>query len=45
MKDIFDKTTKLRFRDTDDLQYIKFGTVHDKKPGYDIQSGQLKLTG
>ncbi|KAN0081544.1 hypothetical protein V8E55_009168, partial [Tylopilus felleus] len=26
MKDVFDKTTKLRFRDADDPQYIKFGT-------------------
>ena len=45
MKEIFDKTTKLRFRDADDPQYIKFGTVRDKDPGYDIRSGQMKLAG
>ena len=45
MKEIFDKTTKLRFRDADDPQYIKFGTVRDKEPEYDIRSGQLKLVG
>ncbi|KAG6369858.1 hypothetical protein JVT61DRAFT_13418 [Boletus reticuloceps] len=45
MKEIFDKTTKLRFRDAGDPQYIKFGTVRDKYPQYDIRSGQLKLAG
>ncbi|KAI9573190.1 hypothetical protein HD554DRAFT_2059660 [Boletus coccyginus] len=45
MKDIFDKTTKLRFRDASDPQYIKFGTVRDKDPQCDIRSGQLKLAG
>ena len=45
MKEIFDKTTKLRFRDASDPQYIKFGTVRDKDPQCDIRSGQLKLAG
>ncbi|KIJ66157.1 hypothetical protein HYDPIDRAFT_174829 [Hydnomerulius pinastri MD-312] len=45
MKDIFDKSTKLRFRNAEDPQYIKFGTVRDKEPEYDIRSGQLKLAG
>ena len=45
MKEIFDKTTKLRFRDADDPQYIKFGTVRDRDPAYDIRSGQMKLAG
>ena len=45
MKEIFDWTTKLGFRDADDPQYIKFGTVRDKDPQYDIRSGQLKLVG
>ena len=45
MKEIFDQTTKLRFRDAEDPQYIKFGTVRDKDPQYDIRSGQLKLAG
>ncbi|KAG6334776.1 hypothetical protein ID866_4309 [Astraeus odoratus] len=43
--DIFDKTTKLRVRNAEDPQYIKFGTVRDKDPQYDIRSGQLKLPG
>jgi hypothetical protein len=45
MKGIFDKETKLRFRDASDPQYIKFGTVRDKDPQCDIRSGQLKLAG
>ncbi|KAH7883409.1 hypothetical protein F5I97DRAFT_1939180 [Phlebopus sp. FC_14] len=45
MKDVFDKETKLRFRNADDPQYIKFGTVRDKEPQYDIRSGQLKIAG
>lgn len=45
MTEIFDKTTKVRFRDADEPQYIKFGSVRDKDPGYDIRSGQLRLSG
>ncbi|KAF9222351.1 hypothetical protein BS17DRAFT_818684 [Gyrodon lividus] len=45
MTEVFDKTTKLRFRDEKEPQYIKFGTVRDKDPEYDIRSGQLKLSG
>ncbi|KIJ08851.1 hypothetical protein PAXINDRAFT_88280 [Paxillus involutus ATCC 200175] len=45
MKDIFDTTTKLRFRDPGDPQYIKFGAVRDKDPQYNIRSGQLTLAG
>ena len=45
MTGIFDKTTKVRFRDADEPQYIKFGSVRDKEPEYDIRSGQLKLSG
>ncbi|KIJ17541.1 hypothetical protein PAXINDRAFT_167554 [Paxillus involutus ATCC 200175] len=45
MRDEFDKTTKLRFRNAEEPQYIKFGTVRDKDPEYNIRSGQLKLAG
>ncbi|KAG6334774.1 hypothetical protein ID866_4307, partial [Astraeus odoratus] len=45
MTEIFDKTTKLRFRNANDPQYIKFGTVRDRDLEYDIRSGQLKLAG
>lgn len=45
MKAIFDNTTKLRFRDADEPQYIRFGTVRDKDPEHDIRSGQIKLAG
>ena len=41
----FDKTTKLRFRNADEPQYIKFGTIRDKDPQLNIRSGQLKLLG
>ncbi|EIW80615.1 hypothetical protein CONPUDRAFT_125441 [Coniophora puteana RWD-64-598 SS2] len=45
MTSIFDKTTKLRFRNADEPCYIKFGTMRDKEPSFDIRSGQLKLQG
>jgi len=41
----FDKSTKLRFRNADEPQYIKFGTLRDKDSNFDIRSGQLKLPG
>ncbi|KAG2063017.1 hypothetical protein BDR04DRAFT_1111856 [Suillus decipiens] len=45
MTDVFDNSTKLRFRKPDEPSYIKFGTIRDKDPKYDIRSGQLKLAG
>ncbi|KAG1734623.1 hypothetical protein EDB19DRAFT_1638867 [Suillus lakei] len=45
LADIFDKSTKLRFRKPDEPSYIRFGTIRDKDPKYDIRSGQLKLAG
>ncbi|KAG2750703.1 hypothetical protein P692DRAFT_20847281 [Suillus brevipes Sb2] len=45
MADIFDKTTRHRFRTPDDPSYIKFGTLRDKDLKYNIRSGQLKLAG
>ncbi|KAJ7263612.1 hypothetical protein B0H12DRAFT_1103171 [Mycena haematopus] len=41
----FDKTTKLRFRERNDLQYIKFGRPSDNDPALNITSGQLKVEG
>ncbi|KAI5982477.1 hypothetical protein EDD15DRAFT_2377772 [Pisolithus albus] len=45
MTNIFDKTTKLGFRNAEDPQYIKFGTRRDSDPEFGIRSGQLKLAG
>ncbi|KAG1903416.1 uncharacterized protein F5891DRAFT_1019283 [Suillus fuscotomentosus] len=45
MAEIFDNSTKLRFRKPDEPSYIRFGTIRDKDPKYDIRSGQLKLAG
>jgi hypothetical protein len=42
---IFDKTTKLRFRDSSRAHYIKFGTPKDKDPRVGIRSGQIRLNG
>ena len=42
---VFDKTTKLRFRNSDEPQFIKFGTLRDKDVNLNIRSGQLKLLG
>ena len=41
----FDKTTKLRFRDSKDFQYIKFGSTRDTDEKYNIRFGLLKLQG
>ncbi|KIM36858.1 hypothetical protein M413DRAFT_281536 [Hebeloma cylindrosporum] len=41
----FDKTTKLRFRDPEEPQYIKFGSLKDKDPLVGIRSGQIRLNG
>jgi hypothetical protein len=41
----FDKTTKLRFRDPEEPQYIKFGTKKDKDPRVGIRYGQIRLNG
>ncbi|KAF8959231.1 hypothetical protein BDZ97DRAFT_1906233 [Flammula alnicola] len=41
----FDKTTKLRFRNPEEAQYIKFGGTRDNDPSYSIRFGQLKLLG
>jgi hypothetical protein len=41
----FDKTTKLRFRNSDEPQYVKFGGTRDNDPSYNIRFGQLRLRG
>ena len=41
----FDKTTKPRFRDVDEPQYVKFGSTRDNDPTCNIRFGQLKLAG
>jgi hypothetical protein len=41
----FDETTKLRFRDPEEPQYIKFGSLKDKDPRFGIRSGQIRLNG
>lgn len=41
----FDKTTKLRFVNPDESQFIKFGGLRDRAPELNIKSGQLKLLG
>ncbi|PPQ65510.1 hypothetical protein CVT24_010806 [Panaeolus cyanescens] len=41
----FDDTTKLRFRDPQDPQYVRFGGVGDNDTSVNIRFGQLKLKG
>ncbi|KDR70823.1 hypothetical protein GALMADRAFT_254436 [Galerina marginata CBS 339.88] len=41
----FDKTTKLRFKNADEPQYVKFGSTRDNDPTYNIRFGQLKISG
>ncbi|KAJ7628236.1 hypothetical protein DFH06DRAFT_1226573 [Mycena polygramma] len=45
IRDCFDKTTKLRFRNTDQWSYIRFGRPSDKSEALNITSGQMKLSG
>ncbi|KAF7362769.1 hypothetical protein MVEN_00626600 [Mycena venus] len=45
IRDCFDKTTKPRFRRTNEWQYIKFGRPGDNSEGLNITNGQLKLEG
>ncbi|KAJ3492910.1 hypothetical protein NLJ89_g11141 [Agrocybe chaxingu] len=41
----FDRTTKLRFKQPDEPQYIKFGSSRDNDQEHNIRFGQLKLAG
>jgi len=41
----FDKTTKPRFRNVDEPQYIKFGGARDNDEMSNIRFGQMKLPG
>ncbi|PPR01379.1 hypothetical protein CVT24_006217 [Panaeolus cyanescens] len=41
----FDKTTKLRFMDSTEMQYVQFGSARDNDQQYNIRFGQLKLQG
>ncbi|KAF8161525.1 hypothetical protein B0H34DRAFT_781971 [Crassisporium funariophilum] len=41
----FDKTAKLRFRNADEPQYVKFGSTRDNDAKHNIRFGQLKLAG
>ncbi|KXN81408.1 Heat shock 70 kDa protein 12B [Leucoagaricus sp. SymC.cos] len=41
----FDQSTKLSFRDPNDPQFIKFGSVRDRDPELNIRAGQLRLDG
>ncbi len=43
--EVFDKTTKSRFVDSDQALYVKFGGLRDRAPELNIKSGQLKLLG
>jgi len=44
ISDCFDRTTKPRFRNSLDPQYVKFGSARDNDLDYGIRFGQLKLT-
>ncbi|KAF9528181.1 hypothetical protein CPB83DRAFT_767302 [Crepidotus variabilis] len=41
----FDRTTKIRFRSSDEPQYIKFGSTRDNDAACSIRFGQMKLEG
>ncbi|KDR70734.1 hypothetical protein GALMADRAFT_254772 [Galerina marginata CBS 339.88] len=45
MVQCFDSTTKLRFRNAEEPQYVRFGSTKDNDPKYNIRYGQLKLPG
>ena len=41
----FDESSKVRFRDAEGAQYIKFGSAKDNDVEVNIRFGQLKLPG
>ncbi|KAJ7059899.1 hypothetical protein C8F01DRAFT_206812 [Mycena amicta] len=41
----FDQSTKLKFRSPNEFSYIRFGTLRDKDPAFNITNGQMKLSG
>ena len=41
----FDKATKLRFRNDEEFEYIKFGSTKDNDESCNIRFGQMKLMG
>ncbi|KAJ2912888.1 hypothetical protein MD484_g7536, partial [Candolleomyces efflorescens] len=41
----FDKSTKIRFNNDQQPQFIRFGGTRDNDPAYNIRFGQLKLSG
>ncbi|KAJ2928089.1 hypothetical protein H1R20_g9020, partial [Candolleomyces eurysporus] len=43
--DCFDQTTKLRFSDPEEMQFVKFGKTKDNDETCNIRYGQLKLAG
>ncbi|KAF7783241.1 hypothetical protein Agabi119p4_2617 [Agaricus bisporus var. burnettii] len=45
MKEYFDKTTKLTFREPRDPWYIRFGSSRDKDSRFGITAGKLRLEG
>jgi len=42
---LFDKTAKHVFRDSELPSFIRFGAARDRDPAVDIRNGQLKLAG
>jgi len=45
ISECFDKTTKARFRNSSEDQYIRFGSARDKDESCGIRFGQLKIAG
>jgi hypothetical protein len=41
----FDKTTKHRFRNAEEPEYVRFGSTRDNDKSHNIRLGQLKLMG
>jgi hypothetical protein len=41
----FDKSTKVRFNNDAQMEYVKFGGTRDNDPSCNIRYGQLKLPG
>ncbi|KAF9068277.1 hypothetical protein BDP27DRAFT_1266479 [Rhodocollybia butyracea] len=45
IKDVFDRTTKLQFRSSQEAYFIKFGRPRDNDPALDIRLGQMRIMG
>lgn len=45
LAEVFDRSSKIRFKTDQDPQYLKFGSARDNDAACNIKFGQLRLKG